>query len=67
MADIALKGPELKKMVKIAKKRDLNFAYCPGNDPAEDVFVLDRKKKPEVMGRVARAEGKNEIFVCKTV
>lgn len=57
MADIALKGPELKKMVKIAKKRDLNFAYCPGNDPAEDVFVLDRKKKPEVMGRVARAEG----------
>ncbi|MFL4472317.1 hypothetical protein ACERZ8_21425 [Tateyamaria armeniaca] len=57
MADIALKGPELKKMVKIAKKRDLNFAYCPGNDPKEDVFVLDRKKKPEVMGRVARAEG----------
>ncbi|WP_299733505.1 hypothetical protein [uncultured Tateyamaria sp.] len=57
MAGIALKGPELKKMVKIAKKRDLNFAYCPGNDPKEDVFVLDRKKKPEVMGRVARAEG----------
>ncbi len=57
MGDIALKGPELKKMVAMAKKRDLNFAYCPGNDPKEDVFVLDRKKKPEVMGRVARAEG----------
>ena len=57
MADLALKGPELKKMIKIAKKRSLNFAYCPGNDPKEDVFVLDRKKKPEVMGRVARAEG----------
>lgn len=57
MADIAMKGPDLKKFIKIAKKRDLNFAYCPGNDPAEDVFVLDRKKKPEAMGRVARAEG----------
>jgi hypothetical protein len=57
MADIALNGDELKKLVKIAKKRDLNFAYCPGNDPKEDVFVLHRKKKPELMGRVARAEG----------
>lgn len=57
MGDIALRGPELKKMVAMAKKRDLNFAYCPGNDPKEDVFVLDRKKKPEVIGRVARGEG----------
>ena len=57
MADIALRGAELKKMVALAKKRDMNFAYCPGNDPKEDVFVLDRKKKPEVIGRVARAEG----------
>lgn len=57
MGDIALRGAELKKMVAMAKKRDLNFAYCPGNDPKEDVFVLDRKKKPEVIGRVARAEG----------
>lgn len=57
MGDIALRGPELKKLVKIAKKRDLNFAYCPGNDPKEDVFVLDRKKNPEVIGRAARGEG----------
>ncbi|WP_108838533.1 hypothetical protein [Tateyamaria sp. Alg231-49] len=57
MGDIALRGPELKKFVKLAKKRDLNFAYCPGNDPKEDVFVLDRKKNPEVIGRVARGEG----------
>ena len=57
MGDIALKGEQLKKMVAMAKKRDLNFAYCPGNDPKEDVFVLDRKKKPEIIGRVARAEG----------
>lgn len=57
MGDIALKGAELKKMVALAKKRDLNFAYCPGNDPKEDVFVLDIKKNPEVIGRVARAEG----------
>ncbi|MEP5630798.1 MAG: hypothetical protein ABJP79_02830 [Tateyamaria sp.] len=57
MADIALHGPELLKLVALAKKRDLNFAYCPGNDPAEDVFVLDRKKNPEILGRSARGEG----------
>ncbi|MEO0766653.1 MAG: hypothetical protein AAFY75_11605 [Pseudomonadota bacterium] len=57
MGDIALHGPELKKFVKLAKKRDLNFAYCPGNDPKEDIFVLDRKKKPDVIGRAARGEG----------
>lgn len=56
MADIALRGDQLKKMMAMAKKRDLSFAYCPGNDPKEDVFVLDRKKKPEVIGRVARGE-----------
>ena len=57
MGDIALRGAELKKMVAMAKKRDLNFAYCPGNDPKEDVFVLDMRKKGEVIGRTARAEG----------
>lgn len=57
MGDIALRGAPLLKMVGLAKKRDLNFAYCPGNDPAEDVFVLDIKKKPEIMGRLARGEG----------
>lgn len=57
MGDIALRGAELKKLVAMAKKRDLNFAYCPGNDPKEDVFVLDLRKKPEVIGRTARAEG----------
>ncbi|EEB82854.1 hypothetical protein [Roseobacter sp. GAI101] len=56
MGDIALRGDQLKKMMAMAKKRDLSFAYCPGNDPKEDVFVLDRKKKPEVIGRVARGE-----------
>ena len=57
MGDIALHGPDLKKLVKLAKKRDLNFAYCPGNDPKEDIFALDRKKNPEVLGRTARGEG----------
>lgn len=57
MADIAQRGAELKKSLAVARKRDLFFAYCPGNDPAEDVFALDRKKKPEILGRVARAEG----------
>ena len=57
MGDIALRGPELMNLVGLAKKRELNFAYCPGNDPKEDVFVLDIRRKPEILARVARGEG----------
>ncbi|KIC47753.1 hypothetical protein [Tateyamaria sp. ANG-S1] len=57
MADIAISGAQLKKMLALAKKRDLAFAYCPGGKPKDDVFILDRKKAPELIGRAARAEG----------
>ena len=67
MGNITLRGPALKKSVKQAKKRVLNFAYCPGNDPKEDVFVLDRKKSPDVIGRVARAEGTGTKAAIGTV
>lgn len=57
MADVAISGAQLKKMLAMAKKKEMAFAYCPGGKPADDVFVLDRKKKPDVIGRAARAEG----------
>lgn len=56
MADIATRGAELKKLLKLCKQRDVAFAYCPGGNTEEDVFCLHRKKKPEIIGREARAE-----------
>lgn len=57
LADIGMRGKNLIAMIALAKKSDLNFAYCPGNDAKEDVFVLDRRRKPEILGRAAKSEG----------
>jgi len=58
MADaIGTRGKELKKLLAQAKKKELHFAYCPGGQVQDDVFMMHRKKKPEVLGREARAEG----------
>ncbi|MEO0402591.1 MAG: hypothetical protein AAF214_09480 [Pseudomonadota bacterium] len=56
MSNTSLRGAELKKLVAVSKKRDLAFAYCPAGTTPDDVFYLDRKKKPDVIGRTARAE-----------
>ena len=54
MADLGSRGKALKELLAIAKKRELAFAYCPGGRPKDDVFILHRTKKPEVIGREAR-------------
>lgn len=56
MADARLEGDELRKLVLMGKKRTLSFAFCPG--PKNDhTMLIDRKKKPEVIGRIAKSEG----------
>jgi len=56
MSEMALKGAELKKLLKVAKKREIAFAYAPGKKPEDDVFSLDRKKAPDVVSRLVRKE-----------
>ncbi|WP_299287397.1 hypothetical protein [uncultured Tateyamaria sp.] len=67
MGDTSLRGGELKKMVKLSKKRAMSFAYCPAGSPQDDVFYIDRKKKPEVIGREARAESEGTKLGFGTV
>lgn len=56
MADAKVEGEELKKLIRMGKKRQMNFAFCPG--PKNDhLMVIDRRKKPEVIGKVAKKEG----------
>lgn len=62
MSDVALRGDELKKLLKIAKKRDLAFAYSPGKSPAEDIYSMDRKKKPDVVSRAVRKESEGTKY-----
>lgn len=62
MSEVALKGDELKKLLKVAKKREIAFAYAPGKSPEDDVFSLDRKKPPEVVSRAVRKEADGSKF-----
>ncbi len=56
MSEVALKGDELKKLLKVAKKQEIAFAYAPGKKPEDDIFSMDRKKAPEVVSRQVRKE-----------
>lgn len=56
MAEAKVEGDALKKLVKLGKKKRLSFAFCPG--PKNDhLMVVDRRKKPEVIAKLAKKEG----------
>lgn len=57
MSDYVVADDKLKKMLKIAKKRPMPFAYCPGQSPETDLLGLHRKKNGAIMGKALRAEG----------
>ncbi|MFD3190501.1 hypothetical protein ACFMPD_09535 [Sedimentitalea sp. HM32M-2] len=56
MADLKVEGAELKKLVKLGKKRALSFGFCPGAKN-EHTLLIDRRKSPEMLGKLARQEG----------
>ncbi len=57
MSEFALKGPELKRMVKVARKQPLPFAFNPGKTDAEHYFALHRKRAASLLGKAAKKEG----------
>ncbi|MEM9972407.1 MAG: hypothetical protein AAF762_15105, partial [Pseudomonadota bacterium] len=57
MADYALAPDGLKKAIAQARKKEMPFAYCPGPDVKDDVFTMDKLKKPEFLGKAMRGEG----------
>lgn len=55
MGEFTVVGDELKKMVKMGKKRPMPFAYAPKDDEG-CLFATDRKKSPEVIARATKKE-----------
>ncbi|MGD9862060.1 MAG: hypothetical protein AB7S99_02490 [Pseudodonghicola sp.] len=56
MGETKVEGEELKKLVKLGKKKRLSFAFCPG--PKNDhTLLIDKRKPPEVIGKLAKKEG----------
>lgn len=58
---------ELKKLVKIAQNKALTFAFCPASGQDEPLFTLHRRKKPDVLGKMARKEAEQTKFACGTM
>ncbi len=48
---------ELTGQISAARKRDLNFAICLGKKTDTTVFLLDRIKAPDLLGRNAKKSG----------
>lgn len=56
MAEVKVEGPELKKLVKLSKKKPLAFAFSPGKKPDEHIMAIDRRKSGSFLGKAAKKE-----------
>lgn len=46
----------LKKFIKIARTREVTFAFIPTGGDEDDVFAAHRRKKPDNFGKESRKE-----------
>lgn len=80
MANSKVEGLDLKKLIKMGKKRAMNFAYVPG-DKADQTLMVDKRIKPPILGKTAKKEtgatrfafgtfevqGKTMVLTCEKV
>ena len=55
MPTTKVEGQELKKLVKLGKRKTLSFAFAPG-DRDDHHFFLDKKIKPKPLGQALKKE-----------
>jgi hypothetical protein len=49
-------GDELKKLVRLGRKRPMPFAFCPSAGDDESLFATHRKKPAKKIGKATRAD-----------
>ncbi|WP_372571721.1 hypothetical protein [Ruegeria jejuensis] len=57
MSEFSVRGGELKKLVTLARKKSLSFAFNPGKGPGDHMFGLDQRKAPDLVGRSVKKSG----------
>lgn len=57
MSEFAVEGPELKKMVKLARRGPIPFAFNPGKNDSEHHLAMHRKRPANVLAKSAKKEG----------
>ncbi|WP_204325946.1 hypothetical protein [Sulfitobacter sediminilitoris] len=58
---------DLQPLLKLARKQPVAFAFNPGKSDNEHYFNMDRRKKPAVLGKVAKTDGPGAKFSFGTV
>jgi hypothetical protein len=57
MSEFGVEGPELKKMIKLARKGPMPFAFNPGSNNDEHLFAMHRIKQPKTIAKATKADG----------
>lgn len=63
-SELRLDRTDLKKFVKIARNKELTFAFCPTSGKEEPMFTVHRRKKPDILGKAARKEAEETKYAC---
>lgn len=56
VSEYVVHGDELKKILRLGRRRPMPFAFCPDSDGAAPLFATHRKKPPEIIARVTRKD-----------
>lgn len=56
MSEYVVHGDDLKKIVRLGRRRPMPFAFCPSVGEDESLFATHRKKPPELIARMTRKE-----------
>jgi len=67
MSAAGMTKADLQPLLKLARKQPVAFAFNPGKSDNEHYFNMDRRKKPAVLGKVAKTEGPGAKFTFGTV
>jgi hypothetical protein len=54
---LVLDKQALKKFFKLGKSRELTFAFVPGSGQMDSLLTFHRRKKPDMLGKMARKLG----------
>lgn len=67
MAEYRVEGPEIKTLLKVARKQPVPFAFNPAKKDEDCYLAMDRRKPAKVLGKEAKEGGEGAKFACGTM
>lgn len=66
-SEVSLDRQELKKFLKLARTKEMPFAYCPAPGKEEDCFTSHKTKKPKKLGKMAKDDVEQPKYAFGTM